>query len=94
MTAPIFERGTRVALVQRKDKPHLFGVAMAGGRYVVDLPEGYDGFTKVFWSCGWIGVFRDGLPPLLADTTTGKHSPMNEEAAACFLHDYVAPTMH
>lgn len=86
--------GARVALVEHRGEPGRFGVAMKGGRYVVKLPEGYDGTTRVFWSMGWIGVFHDNKPPLLADTTTGETSPMTDQAAAAFLHDYTPPSLH
>lgn len=88
---PVFESGARVALVQSVTRKDRFGVAMQGGRYVVPLPDGYDGQTRVHWVDGWIVVQRDGLPALLADTTTGTISPMNEHAMAAAARAYVAP---
>lgn len=88
---PVFHEGARVALVQAVTRKGRFGVAMQGGRYVVPLPDGYDGETRVHWVDGWIIVQREGLPPLLADTTTGTTSPMNEHAMAAAARAYVAP---
>lgn len=79
---PIFAPGVRVALVKRSDGPNLFGVAMNGGKHVVALPPEYDGMTAVNYLDGWIIVSHPKHPPLLADTTTGKHSRMNPELAA------------
>lgn len=79
---PIFAPGVRVALVQRKDLPGRFGVAMDGGRFVVPLPPEYDGMTAVNYLDGWIIVSHPTHRPLLADTTTGKYSHMNAELAA------------
>jgi hypothetical protein len=86
-----FDAGVRVMLVKRADGPNLFGVAMAHGRYVVPLPRGYDGLTELRWVSGWIIVSHPTMPPLLADTTTGKTAPMNDQALAAALHDYQAP---
>jgi hypothetical protein len=87
----LYSGGARVALVQMRGDPSRFGVAMLGGLYVCALPEGYDGRTAVFWESGWIGVFHPELPPLLADTTTGRVEPMNEQAAIAFRSNYTVP---
>lgn len=98
-----FETGIRVALVDlvpgEKGQPGAgkFGVAMAGGRFVVPLPPEFDGRTEVFWVDGWIVVRHPDLPmdrALLADTTTGTTSPMNEHAMAAAMRAYSAPTLH
>jgi hypothetical protein len=65
-----------VALVRMAHDKRFFGVAMRGGRYVVQLPLGYDGLTSVRWINGYIVVVHPQLPPLLADTTTGKTAPL------------------
>lgn len=88
-----FEQGIRVALVKRKDGPNLFGVAMAGGRHVVPLPSQYDGRTSVFWVQGWIIVTHPDEPSLLADTTLGTTSPMNEHAMAAAMMAFQAPRL-
>jgi hypothetical protein len=66
---PAFPEGARVALVQRVDNPHRFGVAMKGARHVVALPEGYDGKTAVRWINGFILAKHPHYPPLLVDAT-------------------------
>lgn len=91
---PIFPHGERVAVVERVDRPGLLGVAMRGGRFVVNLPEGYDELTQVGWVDGWIFVMHPKFPPMLADTTTGKLSPMNPEAAQVALARYELPRLH
>ena len=83
--------GARVALMQMRYDKRRFGVVMKGGRYVVGLPLGYDGETSVHWVEGWIIVRHPVLPPLLADTTTGKTSPMNEHALAAAQRAYTPP---
>ena len=88
---PMFESGARVALVQMLRDKTRFGVAMAGGRYVVALPEGYDGRTAVHWVQGWIIVTHPDLPPLLADTSTGRTGPMNEHAMQAAMAAYIPP---
>lgn len=90
MSITEFDRGIRVMLVKRPGL-NLFGVAMKGGRFVVPLPDGYDGETSVHWVEGWIIVRREGLPPLLADTTTGTTSLMNEHAMRAAERAYEAP---
>lgn len=90
-TIPAFERGVRVALVERQDRPGMLGVAMAGGHYVVPLPEGFDGRTSVFYVDGWIVVRHPDQDPILADTSTGKTSPMNEYAMTAAMRAYEAP---
>lgn len=77
-TREVFTDAVRVVLVERKDKPGLFGVAMRGKR-VVPLPVGYDGRTSVRWINGFVFVAHPTLPPLLADTTTGKTSPCDAD---------------
>lgn len=74
---PAFTGQARVALVQDVRDKRFFGVAMKGGKYVVRLPFGYDGKTSVRWINGFIIVAHPLLPPLLADTTTGKVEPFN-----------------
>lgn len=90
---PIFPHGERVTVVERKDKPGALGVAMNGGRFVVPLPVGYDDRTRVLWVDGWIGVLHPDRPPMLADTTTGKLEPMNEQARGSFERAYTAPNL-
>lgn len=67
---PEFDK-VAVMLVERTDKPGALGVAMAGGHFVVPLPDGYDGRTSVRWINGFIFVAHPTLPPLLADTSKG-----------------------
>lgn len=76
---PIFPAAARVALVRMAQDKRFFGVAMRGGRYVVQLPLGYDGRTNVRWINGYIVVVHPDpqLPPLLADTTTGKTAALD-----------------
>lgn len=69
---PIFEQGCRAALVERKDKPGLFGVAMAGKPFVTALPEGYDGLTALTVHLGWVLVAHPKLPALCIDASTGR----------------------
>lgn len=90
---PIFPRGERVTVVERKDKPGALGVAMNGGLFVVPLPDGYDMRTRVLWVDGWIGVLHPDMPPMLADTTTGRLEPMNEQALGSFQRAYAAPNL-
>lgn len=90
---PLFQ-GRRVALMRMAADKRFFGVAMHGGRHVVQLPLGYDGLTMVHWVEGWIIVQHPELPPLLADTGTGKHSPMNEHAVAAAKRAYVPMLRH
>lgn len=101
MSGSLPVKGTRVALVKlREDKRAEkglsgFGVAMRGGKYVVPLPEGYDGMTSVFWVEGWIVVRHPDHPPLLADTTKGTTSSMNEFAMAAAMRAFERPsTVH
>lgn len=77
---PIFPDGARVALVEKcGSNGQLFGVAMRGGRHVVPLPFGYDGLTSVRWINGFIFVAHPTMPPLMADTTTGKCTPVDPD---------------
>jgi len=69
---PIFPRGARVALVERVDAPGLLGAAVRGGRFVCQLPEGYDGQTSILFHAGYIIVAHPILPPLKCDPNTGK----------------------
>jgi len=68
---PIFEHGCTCALVERKDRPGLLGVAVRGGRFVCPLPEGYDGRTSVTQYLGYVLVAHPDLPPLKCDPTVG-----------------------
>lgn len=88
-----FDGGVRVMLVKRADGPNAFGVAMKGGRFVVPLPKGYDGYTQIRWVEGWIVVTHPDQPALLADTTTGTLSPLNDHALAAAMRDYRAPKL-
>lgn len=76
---PVFGEGARVTIVQMISDRRFFGVAMRGGRYVVQLPLGYDGLTSVRWINGFIVVKHPDpkLPALLADTTTGTHKELD-----------------
>lgn len=73
----IFNAASRVALVRDVKDKRFFGIAMRGGKYTVRLPLGYDGTCNVRWVNGWIFVTHAYLPPLLADTTTGKTSALD-----------------
>lgn len=84
---PIFNAGARVALVHMVAVPGIFGVAMRGGRYVCQLPEGYDGMTSIRWLNGWIIVAHPNLPPLLADTNTGKTTALDQAQLDAFIRD-------
>lgn len=88
---PAFPGNARVALVQRIDAEGLFGVAMRGGLQVVPLPDGYDHRTKVGWVDGWIFVEHPAFPVMLADTTTGTLSEMNEAAYGTLMANYKYP---
>lgn len=69
---PIFEdTGMKAALVERKDKPGLLGVAVRGGRFVCPLPEGYDGRCAITVHQGYVLVGHPTLPPLRCDPTKG-----------------------
>lgn len=68
---PIFQSGTRVALVESIDKPGMLAVAVRGGRYVCPLPEGYDMNTSITMHEGYVLVAHPYLPPLQCDTNTG-----------------------
>lgn len=58
-------------LVERRDRPGLLGVHVAGGRFVCPLPEGYDGRTSVVMHKGYVLVAHPNLPPLQCDPNTG-----------------------
>lgn len=76
---PIFERGLRVALVERVGMPGKLGVCTPGG-VVCPLPDGYDGKTSVNVDAkGWVLVTHPVLPPLLADTTKGEVHPIDAD---------------
>jgi hypothetical protein len=84
---PIFNAEAKLALVQMRKDEKRFGVAMRGGKYVVQLPLGYDGMTSIRWFNGWIIVAHPNMPPLLADTTTGKAMPLDQDQLQAFIRD-------
>ena len=88
-----FEHGVRVALVQRQDDPKLFGIAREDKR-VVALPEGYDGYTGVFYHDGWIGVFHPDLPSLALNPLTDQFNLMDDAMATAFRRAYAPPALH
>lgn len=47
------------------------GVARSGGRYVCQLPQGYDWNVGILPQDGRILVTRPGMPTLVADPETG-----------------------
>lgn len=69
---PVFNPGSTVALVETKAPPHTLGVALKGGRFVCQLPDGYDGQTNIRMHAGKIIVAHPMLPPLSCDPNTGK----------------------
>lgn len=69
---PDFEKGLRAMLVERLDRPGLLGVAVAGGRFVIPLPVGYNGKTSICVYKGYVLVAHPELPPLKCDPNTGK----------------------
>lgn len=75
----VFPKGAIVTIVRMVGDKRRFGVAMRGGKYVVPLPRGYDGLTRVRWINGHIFVWHPQLPGLLADTTTGKTRPCDAD---------------
>lgn len=68
---PEFEQGMKAMLVERKDAPGLLGVAVAGARFVVPLPNGYNGKTSICVYQGYVLVAHPELPPLRVDPTRG-----------------------
>lgn len=62
----------KAMLVERTDRPGLLGVAVRGGRFVVPLPEGYNGECSICVWKGYVLVAHPMLPPLKCDPTTGK----------------------
>lgn len=71
---PEFEQGMRAMLVERKDAPGLLGVAVAGARFVVALPQGYNGKTTICIAPnGTVIVAHPELPPLLVDASRGTY---------------------
>lgn len=84
---PIFTAASRVALVRMISDKRFFGVAMRGGRHVVQLPLGYDGLTNLRWVNGFIFVVHPTMPPLLANTTTGKTSPLDKAQLETMIAD-------
>lgn len=95
-----FESGIRVMLVKLAPGERGmngagdFAVALHGARHVIPLPLGYDGRTSVFWVSGWVIVQHADHPALLADFTTEKLSPMNEQAMAAAMAAFEAPRLH
>lgn len=71
---PEFEKegAMRAMLVERVDAPGLLGVAVRGARFVVALPEGYNGQTSICVHNGYVLIAHPMLPPLQVDPTTGK----------------------
>lgn len=69
---PVFESGTRVALVQRIDNPERFAVAIRDHRLVYPLPEGYDGRTSVNFDDGWVVIGHPEMNPLVMHPLTGQ----------------------
>lgn len=74
---PITDEDVKAVIVERKDRPGLLGVAVRDGRFVVPLPEGYDGRTSVVYESGWVLVTHPTLPPLIADPSAGIARPMD-----------------
>ena len=66
-------------LVERVDAPGRLGAALAGGRFVCALPEGYDADTSIVYERGWVIVAHPKLPPLSCNTNDGTVTEMNDE---------------
>lgn len=86
-----FDLGIRVTLVQRKDGVG-FGIAREDKR-VVALPDGYDGYTGLFYLDGWIGVFHPELPSLSLNPLTDQFNLMTEEMERDFRRCYQPPVL-
>ena len=62
-----------IEVVQNKAQPHLFGVAVPGGRFVCALPNGYDPLKmKLAFYDGCVLVVQHSKPPLKCNCETGK----------------------